>query len=297
MAWQRKIPFGYEMRDGEIVPHREEAVAVAFIYDCYCQGESYLRIADAMSELGVRYHRATPEWNKHMVKRILENPKYAGQEPYPALIATELWRDAQAVRGRKTAGWQGQSPCVGMVKHRLVCGECGAPFSKHTPTNASGNRWWHCSNPECSCTLKMPDGALAAAVTELLNRMIAQPELLDRPDSGEAPLSLEAVRMQNEINRELGKAELNEEYLAALILGCAAEKYDMLEDGSRRREIAGLNAGIRERPPLTAFDPALFEASAEALLVSADGALSMRLIGGNIIEEPGKEQTAYADDR
>jgi len=30
MAWQRTIPFGYGMRDGQIVPCPEEADAVAF---------------------------------------------------------------------------------------------------------------------------------------------------------------------------------------------------------------------------------------------------------------------------
>lgn len=296
MAWQRKIPFGYRMERGEIVPHPEEAEAVAFIYGLYRQGESYLRIAGAMSELGVRYHEATCEWNKHMIKRMLENPKYAGQEPFPAIVPAEVWREAQAVRDRKTTGWKSQSPCVELLKRGMVCGECGAAFSRHTPTNASGNRWWHCSNPECSCTLKMRDDTLEEAVTALLNRLVTEPELLDPREPGERPLSLEAARMQNEINRELGKTEINEEYLTALIFSCAAEKYEMLDSGEAQRKTARLKAELRERPLLTAFDASLFSETTEALLVSADGSLALRLYSGGDITETGKEREPYASD-
>lgn len=295
MAWQRKIPFGYEMRDGEIVPHQEEAEAVAFIYDCYRQGESYLKIAGAMSELGIRYHATTSEWNKHMVKRILENPKYAGQTGYPAILTADVWQSAQAVRGRKTVGWQSQSPCVELVKRKMVCGECGSVFDKTTATNATGNRWWHCSNPECTCTLKMKDETLEETMTDLLNRLIVRPELLDRPEGSEPPLSLEAARMQNEINRELGKADMNEEYLTALILGCAAEKYAVLDTAESRRKAARLKEEMLERSLLTAFDSALFERAVEALLVSADGTLALRVPGGNHITETGKESPEYAN--
>jgi len=296
MAWQRKIPFGYRMERGEIVPHQEEAEAVAFIYDLYRQDDSYLSIANAMSELGIRYHAAVPEWNKHMVKRMLENPKYAGLEAYPALVSTKAWQEAQAMRSRKTAGWKSQPSCIELIKRKMVCGECGAPFSKAAHTNASGNRWWHCSNPECSCALKLRDDTLEETVTALLNRLITEPELLDPREPGELPLSLEAARMQNEINRELGKAEINEECLTALIFGYAAEKYAMLDSGESQRKTARLKAELRERPLLTAFDASLFSEITEALLVSADGALALRLYSGGDIYETGKEQDTYASN-
>lgn len=296
MAWQRTIPFGYRMRDGKIEPNPAEADAVEFIYSCYRQGDSYLTIAGAMSELGVRYHAATPDWNKHMVKRILENPKYAGQGAYPAILTRDSWLDAQTVRNRKTLGWQEQSECVELLKRRMVCRECGAPFSKITPTNATGNRWWHCSNPECGCTLRIKDEPLEEAVTALMNRLIAGPELLDPREPGEYPLSLEAGRIQNEINRELGKPDMSEKCLTVLIFACAAEKYNILNGSEMRSETARLKAELREHPLLTAFDARLFIKTAEALLISADGTLSLRLTGGNILSENRKEQTNHADD-
>lgn len=137
----------------------------------------------------------------------------------------------------------------------MACGECGAPFDKNTPTNATGNRWWHCSNPECGCAMKMKDQALEEKVTALMNRVILQPELLWQTEAADNAFSLEAARMQNEINRELGKPEPGEEYLTALIFGCAAEKYAMLEDSVRQQNRVRLQKKLKAQLVLTAFDP------------------------------------------
>ena len=78
MAWQRKTPFGYQIQNGRITCHPEEAESVRYIFSHYLLGSSYNQIADEMAQQGVRYHQHTAQWNKHMVKRILENERYLG---------------------------------------------------------------------------------------------------------------------------------------------------------------------------------------------------------------------------
>ena len=73
MAWQRKIPFGYTMKKGEIQCSPTESAAVKEIFRLYADGMAYSKIAAEMMRRGLRYHSHTAEWNKHMVKRILEN--------------------------------------------------------------------------------------------------------------------------------------------------------------------------------------------------------------------------------
>ena len=46
MAWQRKTPFGYMVRGGEIVPCPAEADAVQDIFTRYLAGASFSRIAE-----------------------------------------------------------------------------------------------------------------------------------------------------------------------------------------------------------------------------------------------------------
>jgi hypothetical protein len=273
------------MAGGEIEKNPAEAGAVAVSYESYLRGDSYLAIANAMSGQGLRYHEASAGWNKHMVKRMLENPKYAGQDEYPAIVSRNIWNDVQDMRDRKMAGNKSQPVCIAMVKRRIICGECGSVFSKDTHMTASGNRWWHCSNPECSHKFNMKDSGLEETMTAILNRLIMAPELLDLLQPAEQPAPLEAVRMQNEINRELNRAEADEEDIITLILGCAAEKYAMLDDGAEKKKIAGLKADLQNWPLLTAFDPALFSDAVQAVLVMVDGTLALRIIGGNIITE------------
>ena len=80
MAWQRKIPFGYMICGGLILPHPQEADAVRYIFGQYLAGASLLTIAEGMTRQDIRYHQHTAEWNKNMVKRILENAKYTGAD-------------------------------------------------------------------------------------------------------------------------------------------------------------------------------------------------------------------------
>ena len=89
MAWQRKIPFGYQVQNGRINCQPEEAKFVRSIFSHYLLGSSYSQIADEMARQGVRYHQHTAQWNKHMVKRILENERYLGMDGYPRLVTDE----------------------------------------------------------------------------------------------------------------------------------------------------------------------------------------------------------------
>ena len=152
MAWQRKIPFGYQMRGGIIETHPQEAGAVQAIFTQYLLGDSYLKIAETMTKRGIPYHSHTPVWNKNMVKRILENEKYLGEEPYQAIISREDFLEARALRTDKNT----YRPCtqkVQPVRAKLVCGLCGARMVRDTKSH--GCQRWHCQGPECGHTVHM----------------------------------------------------------------------------------------------------------------------------------------------
>ncbi len=272
------------MTGGKITLCPHEADVVDRIFKAYLDGDSYAQIAANMIRQRIGYHRDTNQWNKHMVKRILENSKYIGHEQYPRIIQPMVYNAAQSRRNLKTAGWKRQPVCTEMVKPKTVCAECGKPFRKTTSTNPKSiNRWWHCSNEECSCTLRMSDADLEKAILKIINRIIDKPELIEIPEHTEPLLSLEISRLTNEITRELGKADFNEEYTRMLITACAAEKYEMCNDSSAIRKTQEMKANIEGHAPLTTFDPGLFIMTVEAVLISQDGTLTMQLINGQVI--------------
>ena len=93
----RKLPFGYQMRMGEIVWNEPEAKAVQDIFLQYTFGASLKEIAEQMSKTGPAYDEGK-RWNKNMVARILENPKYTGADSYPNLVDKKLFEAAAEKR-------------------------------------------------------------------------------------------------------------------------------------------------------------------------------------------------------
>jgi hypothetical protein len=284
MAWERTIPFGYQMQNGEILPHPDESAAVRRIFNRYLGGGSYRAIAVEMSGGGLRYHTATPEWNKHMVKRILENARYIGDENWPGIIPEDVFYRVAELRVSKTEGWREHPACVNTVKRKLVCATCGAPYNASAYCR-DGVRWWRCGGGKCGATLKLADAELEQRVTTLLNCLVEQPSLLDMA-AADALVPLEAERLQNELYRELGKADWNEEYAKSLAFARAAEQYKSLGDRDiRMARAAALKEKLSGMAPLAAFEGGLFHEAAEALLVYGDGVLALELANGAIVKE------------
>ena len=89
MANNRYIPFGYEISNAEISVIEREAEVVRGIYSLYVQGMSLRTISERLNLLPITYAGDGRAWDKHMIKRILENPKYTGCNDYPEIIPSE----------------------------------------------------------------------------------------------------------------------------------------------------------------------------------------------------------------
>ena len=63
----------------------------------------YQAISDALNRQSIPYCREVPLWNKHKVKRLLENPRYTGKEGYPILVEADIFQAAQEKTAEKNA--------------------------------------------------------------------------------------------------------------------------------------------------------------------------------------------------
>ena len=88
------------MQKGEIIAEPTESQVVKNIFKLYLGGKSMSEIARQMSISQVSYNGITFDWNKNMVKRILENEKYLGKDGYPVLIDSKTFYHAN-VRKKK----------------------------------------------------------------------------------------------------------------------------------------------------------------------------------------------------
>ena len=105
----RSIPFGYRIERGEYVLHNAEAVTVREVFASYIDGSSYNAITRNLNAGTVPYNEGAT-WNKHMVKRMLENRRYLGDARYPAIISAADFDVANALRASKPSATQTHKP-------------------------------------------------------------------------------------------------------------------------------------------------------------------------------------------
>lgn len=288
MAWQRKIPFGYMIEGGRVRPHPQESDAVRYIFGQYLAGASLLTIAERMAERGPRYHQHTAEWNKHMVKRILENTKYIGVDGYPRLVSDGDFAAAQGQR----AGRNTYAPLpaeIRPIQAKAVCGLCGEKLIRGHRTH--GRVYWHCQNPDCRQGASISDEVLAGLVDRQLRDLAQAPHLLTAPEPQQTVPDLDALRLQNELTLALNRGGENPDYIKALILSAAAQRYSQLPDPTLAHDLERLQEQLEQGPADADTLSALLGAAVRAVRLNPDKTVELELVSGEIITE-AKEESA-----
>ena len=186
----RKLPFGYQMRMGEIVRNEPEAKAVQDIFLQYTLCASLREIAEQMSKTDPTYDEGK-SWNKNMIARILENSKYTGVDSYPKLVDIKLFEAAAEKRP---------------TKQRLP---------ERTPAQKALKR-------VCS---KLPTPEIEKEVMYLLGRLTEKPERITQPTETPAPTH---TNTQAELDEVLNTQPLDEDAARSLICKLAREQYDAI---------------------------------------------------------------------
>ena len=217
MKKQRSLPFGYEMRKGAIAIHSKEAQIVRRIYQLYEDGGSIITIARQMNEQPIHYSHAATEWNKHQIKRILENKKYIGDEGFPAILDSKTFIRIRELHAAKTAGWQKPSPDPKkVIWKRLECMECGGRILRIGGTPHTG---FILQCKKCGKRQRIQPETFEQ---KLLERLQAAFE--PAPPMPYAPTQ-EIMRMENEISRQIEEPS-NAQTIRAMILEAAAKRYE-----------------------------------------------------------------------
>ena len=94
----RKILYGYQIKNGDLTIIESEAAVVSRIFTLYIEGRlSYQKISDTLNGDHIPFGPETPFWNKHKVKRLLENPRYTGTDGYPAVMEQDAFDTIQSM--------------------------------------------------------------------------------------------------------------------------------------------------------------------------------------------------------
>lgn len=218
----RKVLYGYQIRDGalEIVP--EEQRIVRMVFTLYNAGASYQSISDSLNHQNIPYCAEVPTWNKHKVKRLLENPRYIGKDGYPVMLDAADFQAARDKTAEKNVSRQPRrekSPVAHLASY-LRC-TCGAKMTRiGGGWQDSDKVYLKCAN--CGNTI-ITD--MDAMVTEIVRQF--RTHEYQAPDTY-VP-SAEVIRLNNAINRGLEQPE-SPEAVMMLILQGAAARYDCCPD-------------------------------------------------------------------
>ena len=287
------------MKKGEIVEEPTESQAVKDIFKLYLDGKSMSELARQMSISQISYNGITFDWNKNMVKRILENEKYLGKDGYPALIDSETFYRANARKKIKATSVNEISEELKIIRSLTYCTECGHRLSRFGGNTQTDK--WDCRNPECSrFNYRLTDNMIKDILLHILNAVIANPDLLDTDSeiSGYTP-NIKVKCQQNEINRLMDNPQIDTEKAKTEILKLAELKYECCtyDEGPQKTEY--LKELLSGKEQLNIIDYDLLKSCVSRILIGHFYTVEIEFINGvtikNITERMNKDDSDNAE--
>ena len=214
----RKILYGYQIQYGELAIVPQEAETIHRIATLYINGLSYQKISDILNHDAVPFSAEAPLWNKHKVKRLLENPRYTGTDGYPAVMEQDAFDTIQSMIQEKTSHYtKAEDRPAQRFKKYLHCGIC---CGRLLGTGGKGQKrdtlYLRCEH--CGMLVKLPD-------TDLMDAVSRQMAEHDAPTEETYVPSADTIRLTNAINRGLEHPDKPEDIVSLILQGVSA-RYD-----------------------------------------------------------------------
>ena len=279
MEKKRHFPFGYEMREGHIVPNPEEARAVTIVFQSFASGVTTPAIAKRMTELRIPYRPGCVTWNKNMVCRILDNKKYIGAEGYPALLRKELW-DLVAAK-RKQAPPVRLNPAIHSIRAKICCAQCGQKL-KRVSYHTQGNVYWRCS----CCEIQIPsmtDQTLLDMILQKQNEMIQQPHRISPKETDGIPYTIELVRDIQIFNHAISNPQTLTAELLEMAAQCVQDTFACCPEVSDQERTEAMIQALQAAQPSEKVNGALLDFIVKKILIKQDGTIQFLTSNGTII--------------
>lgn len=214
---QRKNTYGYRIQNGKYIIHYEEAETILKIYDMYLDGLSYEKTSRTLIGLNITYLPDAPIWNKHIIKRILENPKYKGNDMYPCIVSPEKFDRVQALIATKSQSFtRKEKTAADIFLQRLTCGKCGSPLPQ-VGGRCTDKDIAHLKCKTCGSFYKVSKSSLHNEIVRQINEHTFSAKTDYEP-------SETVYRLTQTINRQLEQPD-NPKTAISTILECINARY------------------------------------------------------------------------
>lgn len=265
----RKQPFGYEMRQGEIVIQADEASLIQQIFAWYLNGESYNQLTHHLNAQPIPYRQSEPSWNKNMVARILRNEKYIGTSIYPQIVDQEIFHKVQK-RAPEKSILDEKAKQIRFLQKKVVCAACGNVMSKNRRDN------WSC--PKCGISsVKMSDTTFLEAIRVLLY------ELVEAPESIELPTYIPYPHPDMEMKLEEAMLQINDDESIAIEAALSLANIQLSDIGSERYHGLYIKHLLENQDVNCIPITQILQITKEVLLYQ-DGTVTLKLKNDQIVE-------------
>ena len=287
----RNIPYGYQYKNGSIAIHEKETETVKRIFTEYLNGLSLLKIAEQLNNEQIEYMPGVCGWNKSKIKRIIEDECYLGTNGYPPIIDEDTHKTLIQIKSEKnTQKGTDRKADIFNLGVPILCPKCGSKMCRRHDSNRKCPDWWLCQNNNCKKTIGISDNDLIYGITECLNTIISNPDIIETVTAVDKESSLDVRRLENEIIRMLDSHGFDKSSLRKKMLECVSVKYRNID--SRKYISEKLKADFANASPLINFSMDLFNRTVKTITFSTDDAVSIILINDQQI---GKEQSSNAN--
>ena len=303
MQWH--TPMGYRVQNGQIVVDEEQSKIVKQIFMDYDNGISTVQIANTLKENGVMNKLNKAKWTHATVGRMLENYNYLGNECYPKLIDTELFKRVQEKREQKRQN-------LSQGKHRpakkervlfsgvLRCGSCGEIYTRIKARKKYINQEakWKCKNYVyhnrlCCAGGFISDRQIMEVCVKAINQIVQDKSLILK--------SAEKSERENDNHPFPKRKIINEdmdcmEDITAQLYDWASEKYKTLKVKDEKQRTEEMLEILKEVTELKSFDEDLYKKLIKEIVVYKDSSVKVIFLNESSItisyekEENGSNQ-------
>ena len=288
----RYIPFGYEIFDAEIKIIDREAEVVRNVYSLYVQGLSLKDITERLNQIPITYAGDGRAWDKNMVKRMLENPKYIGAKGYPAIIPPETAALALKVKAEKFITVDKEDK-LRLDTYRKIaeCAICGSKMKRHhAGSGKRRKRYWNCSNPECDGNHHIfHENVLDKLMAEAVNELAENMEMIEYNEISVFEKDTEIIKASNEMNEAMDSIGIDVEDVIGKIMELASLKFNKCTVGNNTAMTEFIKQKLALYPQREVVDGVTMGQIVKKIKMHPNKTIWVELINGKEIERKEKK--------
>ena len=286
------MAFGYEIIDGAVCIIEREAEVVRNIYSLYIQGLSLNNIADRLNLLPISYADDGRAWNKNIVKRILENPKYTGDKGYPPTISEETAKLALQCKEKKQVHLsEDDKNRLDAYRTKIKCGICGGKMLRmHANSGKYRRMYWKCSNKDCNSNRQnFSEKLLNTLVTDFMNELAGDLTAIDIKTERDFEKDIEVVKAHNEVMEAIENPDCEIESAIEKIMNLASVKFKHCKAGDNTAITQKIKESLAIYPKKVKADGKTIEKIVRKIKLLPNKKICIELINGKEFERRERE--------